>query len=117
MSDQFDVDEYFWEDLLVSMEEGRVLPIVGPEIVTVPTPDGEETLEHHLAGRLAERLRVRADDLGPSYTLNDVVCKFLGDRGRKEDVYRRVRSLLKDAELQPPPRLLDLARMRCFDCS
>ena len=102
-------DDYFWDDLLEYIEEGKVVPIIGSDLVTVAQGDTEVPLYRHVAGLLAQRLKVRVDDLGEDYSLNDVVCRFLDNRGRKEDVYTRIRQLLKDDTFQPSKCLLDLA--------
>lgn len=49
-----DPSERFWEDLLLFIEEGKVIPVVGPELVTVQ--DGEHSVP--LCGWLARRLAV-----------------------------------------------------------
>ena len=59
-------------------EADKVIPIIGPELVTVPAADGEIPLYRHVAERLAERLRVPVADLPPGYSLNQVVCRILG---------------------------------------
>ena len=102
-------DDYFWDDLLEYIEEGKVVPIIGSDLVTVAQGDRDVPLYRHVAGLLAQRLKVRVDDLGEDYSLNDVVCRFLDKRGRKEDVYTRIRQLLKDDTFQPSKCLLDLA--------
>ncbi|HUL11608.1 MAG TPA: toll/interleukin-1 receptor domain-containing protein [Methylococcaceae bacterium] len=110
-----ELPDYFWDDLLEYIEDGKVIPIVGPELVTVAAGDGEIPLYSHIANKLAERLRVPVSDLTSGYySLNDVVCRFLDNRGRKEEIYPRIRALLKEAAFPPPPRLLDLARIHHF---
>ncbi|MBA2591963.1 MAG: SIR2 family protein [Gammaproteobacteria bacterium] len=111
-----DLPEYFWDDLLDHIDEGKVIPIIGPELVTVSAADGEIPLYHQVAERLAERLRVPVADLPRAYSLNDVVCRFLADRGRRKvEIYPRIRALLKDTAFPRPPCLLDLARIYRFN--
>jgi hypothetical protein len=110
-----DLAEDFWDNLLEHIEEGRVIPIVGPALVTVQQDSREISLYRHTAERLAESVQVPMADMSATYTLNDVVCRFLDNRGRKEEIYRRLRLLLKDETFPPSPRLLDLARIRGFD--
>jgi hypothetical protein len=74
-------DDYFWDDLLECIEEGKVVPIIGSDLMTVSQPSGEVPLYRHVAGLLAQRLKVRIDDLGDDYTLNHVVCRFLDIAG------------------------------------
>ncbi|MGB6449700.1 MAG: toll/interleukin-1 receptor domain-containing protein, partial [Steroidobacteraceae bacterium] len=54
-------------------------------------------------------------DLPDRFTLNDVVCLFLAARGRREEAYVRLRSILKDAPIEPPPALRHLAAITDFD--
>jgi len=109
------MEDYFWDDLLDYIEEGTVIPIVGRELVTVPEGEGEMLLQQHVARQLVERLPLPVDALPEGCSLNAVVGRFLADRGRKEELYPRIRSLLRKSEFPPPPRLLDLARINRFD--
>jgi TIR domain/SIR2-like domain len=109
------LDEDAWEDLLSFIEERRVIPIVGPELVQVATDRGPRLLLDWVAEKLAVRLNVDIADLPEHYTLNDVVCLFLAARGRREEAYVRLRSILRDAPFDPPPALRHLAAITDFD--
>ncbi len=109
------LDEDAWEDLLSFIEERRVIPIVGPELLRVTTDRGPRLLLDWVAEKLAVRLNVSRSDLPERYTLNDVVCLFLAGRGRREEAYVRLRSILKDAPFEPPPALKQLAAITDFD--
>jgi len=109
-----DLDDYFWDDLLEFIEEGLVIPVVGPELVTVRTEAGESSFNRYVAEQLAGRLRVRPRDLPEAFGINDVVVHFLENRGKKEEIYPRIRSLLKESAFTPCPGLLDLARISRF---
>jgi hypothetical protein len=109
------LDDDAWEDLLSFIEERRVIPIVGPELLQVATDGGPRLLYDWLAERLAARLNVDVAALPQPYTLNDVVCWFLAARGRREEAYVRVRSILKDASFEPPAALRHLASITDFD--
>ena len=107
--------EFFWDDLLEFIDERRVVPIVGAELVTVPDgKGGEAPLPRVLAAKLAERLRVSDADLSGDDALNEVVCRYVQQGGRREDVYPRLRSLMKEIEMPVPPMLRELARIRHF---
>jgi hypothetical protein len=109
------LDDDAWDDLLSFIEERRVIPIVGPELLMVATERGPRLLYDWAAERLAARLNVSTAQLPRPYTLNDVVCVFLAARGRREEAYVRLRSLIKDANLEPPEALRHLAAITDFD--
>jgi hypothetical protein len=104
-----------WDDLLNHIEEKRVIPIIGPELLTVATDTGPQNLYTWLAPRLAARLGIPAADLPPAPSLNDVVVRFLARRGRREDAYTRLRTILRETTFAPPPALLQLAEIADFD--
>ena len=108
-------DEDAWEDLLSFIEERRVIPIVGPELLMVATEERPRLLYDWVAERLAAKLNVDARQLPQHYTLNDVVCLFLAHRGRREEAYVRLRGLLKDTDFEPPAALRQLAAITDFD--
>jgi hypothetical protein len=109
------LDEDAWDDLLNFIEERRVIPIVGPELLTVDTECGPRLLYDWMADKLAAKLGVDTTQLPAPYTLNDVVCWFLAARGRREDTYTRLRSVLRDANFAPPKALRQLAEITDFD--
>jgi TIR domain/SIR2-like domain len=109
------LDDDAWDDLLSFIEERRVIPIVGPELLQVATENGPRLLYDWLAQKLAARLNVDTTQLPPAYTLNDVICWFLAARGRREEAYVRVRSILKEAQFEPPQALRKLAAITDFD--
>lgn len=96
------LDDDAWDDLLSFIEERRVIPIVGPELLLVSTDRGPRLLLDWVAEKLAGRLNVNVSELPKPYTLNDVVCWFLAARGRREEAYVRLRSIIKDANFEPP---------------
>ena len=109
------LDDDAWDDLLSFIEERRVIPIVGPELLLVNTDRGPRLLLDWVAERLAARLNVNIAELPQPYTLNDVVCWFLSARGRREEAYVRMRSIIKEANFEPPPALRRLAAITDFD--
>jgi hypothetical protein len=108
-------DDDAWDDLLNYIEEKRVIPIVGPELLRVRTDTGPRLLYEWLAEKLAARLNVEVLALPPAYTLNDVVCQFLANRGRREEAYTRLRTILRETNFAPPPALVQLAQITDFD--
>jgi hypothetical protein len=104
-----------WDDLLNHIEEKRVIPIIGPELLTVATDTGPQLLYTWLAPRLAARLGIPPEELPAAPTLNDVVVRFLARRGRREDAYTRLRTILRETVFAPPVALRQLAEITDFD--
>jgi hypothetical protein len=44
-----------------------------------------------------------------------VVCSYLGQRGRREEAYTRLRSIMRETEFEPPTVLRQLAQITDFD--
>jgi TIR domain/SIR2-like domain len=109
------LDDDAWDDLLSFIEERRVIPIVGPELLQVSTDRGPRLLLDWVAEKLAGRLNVNIAELPQPYTLNDVVCWFLSARGRREEAYVRMRGIIKEANFEPPAALRRLAAITDFD--
>jgi hypothetical protein len=108
-------DEDAWDDLLNYIEERRVIPIIGPDLLRVQTDHGLRPLYEWLAEKLAARLSVDPSVLPQPLTLNDVVCAYLGQRGRREEAYTRLRSIMREVDFEPPLALRQLAQITDFD--
>ena len=104
-----------WEDLLNYIEEKRVIPIVGPELLKVQTEAGPRLLLEWLAEKLAARLNVDPAPLAKPLTLNDVVCSYLTNHGRREEAYTRLRTIMREAAFSPPLPLRQLAEITDFN--
>ena len=63
----------------------------------------------------ARQLSVDPTGLPQPLTLNDVVCAYLGQRGRREEAYTRLRSIMREVEFEPPLALRQLAQITDFD--
>ena len=81
--------EEFWEELLAQIEAGQVIPVVGPELLTVVSEGRETPLYQVLAERLLAKYGLVAGIAGaegdaatngttavlrPYHELNDAVC-------------------------------------------
>jgi hypothetical protein len=115
MSTFVEDEDDFWEDLLAAVEERRVIPIIGPELLQVRDGEATVSLNGLLATRLRDRLRLNPAGLPADCSLNDVVCQFLRQRGRREEIYPKLRSIMKELTIEPPEALRQLARVGAFD--
>jgi hypothetical protein len=107
------LDSDFWEDLLIFIEEGRVIPVIGESIVTFG--EKNENLYTWLAKRLAEKLQVPPAQLPEGPTLNDVVCRHLLNGGSHNLIYTRLHRILRDECPTPGSTLRELASISAFN--
>jgi len=107
-------DERAWKELLAYVEDGKVIPVVGPELLTVPTDQGDVGLYRVIAERLARELQL---DPQPRSDLNAVVCAYLTQvRGaRVDDLYLPINDILKELKPPVPEALRRLAAIRSLD--
>ncbi|MBA4138630.1 MAG: molecular chaperone Tir [Opitutus sp.] len=108
-------DDDVWEDLLNYIEEKRVVPIIGPELLKVETENGPRLLLGWIAEKLAVRLNVDTSALPLPLTLNDVVCTYLSNRGRREEAYTRLRTIMRETPFAPSLALRQLAEITDFN--
>lgn len=117
-----------WRDLLRDVHARQVIPIVGPELVTVedPTTGTRLPLIRALAPALADKLAdelasKRADKLkvplgaDASRSINRAACEYLLAGGTRKQIYREIAELLDRLEAAPPQALCDLASITDFD--
>jgi len=106
-------DPDFWEDLLIFIDEGRVIPIVGEGVVTFG-PDNRNLYEW-MAKCLAEKLQIPPDCLPSMPNLNEVVCRHLLRGGSRNLIYTRLQRLLRDECPEPGAALRALASISAFN--
>ena len=103
-----------WRRLLRDIHAGQVLPVIGPELITITLPEkGKMSLSRHLAEQLAERLNVTLP-FEQETSLSTVTCAWLLDGGASIDVYDELRDLVDHLDAPPCQALLDLASISDF---
>lgn len=107
--------EDFWDDILGHLRDRALLPVVGPELVTVQDGERHLTLSRLLGERIAARYQL---DVSWTETsgLDDAVGAFLAARGSREAerLYRVVNDLVANLDPPPPEALRQLAGIRDF---
>lgn len=107
-------EERSWDQLLQFIEEGRVVPIIGQELLRVRMEGRDESLYAYLARRLADYLHVSANDLPEGGELNAVACRYIRGPGHRdvEDIYSALKIVLSEqADLPIPEPLSKLAEI------
>ena len=113
MDDAHADSEFDWDPLIELIGEGGVIPIVGPDLITVESDGKAMPLYTWLAARLAARLKL---DAPPEQlaTLNQVAGGYLDRHGERdfERVYSNLKAVMPtDADLAVPEALANLARI------
>jgi len=110
-----DLQEGFWDNLLDYIQDRTVIPVIGPELITVREGDREVPLYRWIAQRLAGDLKLPTAELPEGFGLNDVVSMHLRRRGEREELYAQIHRMLRNAALKPSESLRTLAGIPGFD--
>jgi hypothetical protein len=101
--------------MLQRLEEETVVPVIGPDLLTVSHEGRETLLVPLLAERLAGHLGVAAADLPRGSELQEVSRRFLTKSSVVQEIYRSLRVVFRELEPIPIPEpLLELARIPRF---
>ena len=107
-------EQEFWDDLLAYIEEGRVIPVVGPELLNLTVSGKNIPLCQAIAEQLLRKNGLsamvsekpdssRLEDLSrnevflrPNHELNDAVTALAYRGKRVQDFYRPIHDVLRD---------------------
>jgi len=86
-------DDLDWDELMLFVREGRVVPVVGNHLLRVEINGRATTVEAELARQLAAELGIaRPTDADPR--LSEVAFRYLQAGGRPQRLYPRLAILL-----------------------
>lgn len=107
------MNEQYWEQLLDFIDDGRVIPVIGPELLVLDI-NGETThLYSYLAKQLAPQLKI---NFQPGDTLNTVACRYLAQGGQRQIIYSKLTRVMPQlAEIKLPEALVKLAEIRSLN--
>lgn len=103
-------DEDFWDDLLGHLREQVLVPVIGPDLVTVADGVRRLPLAQLIGERLAARYQLGVEGGAPP-SLNAAVRAYFAARGRGQDerLYRVVNDILRELNPAPGQALKQLA--------
>lgn len=107
-------DTTFWEDVLLAIEEGHVVPIVGRDLLVIETAEGPKLFHRMVAEHLAAELKISTDTLPPDFDTNDVICACDRFRGDSSLFNSRIARIVKELKVAPPEPLRLLAEIPNF---
>ncbi len=119
------MQEEDWELLISEIQQRQVIPVIGPDLISVPLGNKLITYERYVAQQLAQKpeYALTDSDLAPlgvtleQATLNDVMSVCVKKRPAKWpiDLHLQVWRIVNDAELPVQPALSQLAQITDFD--
>jgi len=107
--------ERHWDRLLTEIEEGKVVPLIGPELLEIENNSQTINFYSYLAQLLAERLEIEESILPERYNLNDVSMAFISQHGDRNDIYYEIRDIVLNSTWKTPQSLLQLAEIKHFN--
>ena len=105
-----ELDEAFWDELLCRINEGEIIPVVGPGAVTFGA--GDELLYPWLSQRLPPELDLTLEK--PARDLQEVVDAQRAKNQPVERIYKRLFKIVNDPDLRPGKTLAALAAIEGF---
>jgi hypothetical protein len=110
-------ENFPWEDLLDYIQDGKVVPVVGHELIEAEYEGRRISLQRLLAERLAEREKLDVQ-WTRHFELNDAVCAYLANpKARLVGLYDRIAGFLRSMNppFPIPEGLRRLAGIRSLD--
>lgn len=108
------LDERRWTRLVAEIEDGQVVPIVGPELSLLPDDSGR-TLTEVVADTLANNLEVSRARLTALPSVTEVAVEYVRGNRDPSDLYYEVRRIIKSRNWPIPEPLRLLASISGFD--
>ena len=108
------VDSFPWDLLLASIEEGRVIPVVGPELLAFERDGCTAHLHDQLAAALRTRLGISGEPTHGPTALSRVAGQFLDGGGQRGMLYSTLHAILSTTKIATPRPLLQLAQIDPF---
>jgi hypothetical protein len=101
--------------MLTEIEDRQVLPIIGPEVISVPGDGQAVPLNRYMAGELARRLDISGGN-GNGNGVDTVVARYLEQPDAdRDEVFFAVRQILTSQQWAAPEPLKKLAAIDKFD--
>jgi TIR domain/SIR2-like domain len=102
-----------WNSLITSISQHNVIPVIGPELLTMDVNGRRVPLYQHVAERLAERLELPVPSAGAA-ALYEVVCRYKRLGHAPSNLLPDLCEIMVQLKPQPPPALRHLAEIRGF---
>ena len=102
-----------WEELLWNIREGRVVTVIGPELLEVTIAGRHTQLYLYLAERVAECLQIPAYDLPATGALAEVSGRWIDARGEMLTLFHTIQEVFRPVDqIEIPASLRQLAKIQ-----
>lgn len=103
-----------WDRLLDSLETTTVIPVVGPDLITIEVDGLDIPVERYLAEQLASMNRLVVSEYPAERALNFVVCKLLRTHRDRYAICDDIFQIMKSRTLIPGKSLRKLSEISAF---
>jgi len=107
-------DNLYWDELLLYLEQGLVIPILGKDLLTLEIEGKPVNAYRLLADRLADELRISRNSLPEGFTLNQVVAAYPRFREKRGLIYSQIKAIFDRMPPGMPESLRLLAQIPAF---
>lgn len=108
-------DEKNWDRLILFIEKGLVIPILGPELSLTQTATGSDVLNAVLARQLAERFNVNPEGLNGSTAISEAAARCIHAGHPAQDIPLELYQLVEHARFEPSEPLRQIAEISDFN--
>ena len=103
-----------WDRLLSEIEEKKVIPVIGSELLIMEMEGRKVFFYEYLAQELADRLEVDKETLSDNFSLDKVTTAFLANHGDPADIYFEIKEIISSRDWTIPEPLRLLAEIQHF---
>jgi hypothetical protein len=104
------INERNWELLLDAINEGKVVPIIGEDLISVSTEEGERPIREYVLNKLSEQF-CEGNEVLDFSTIEIIIKNKYGD---ENDIYYEIYKLLKKVSISLPDSFVSFFRICRF---
>lgn len=104
------INERNWELLLDAINEGKVVPIIGEDLISVSTEEGEQPIREYLLNKLSEQF-CEGNEVLDFSTIEIIIKNKYGD---ENNIYYEIYKLLKKVSISLPDSFVSFFRICRF---
>lgn len=106
---------HHWSRILDEVENRKLLPIIGPELLKIEVDGKETTFYQHVSNEVMRSLGIDESEEGPITSLADVAYRYRQLHGDPVDVYYQAHDIINARDWPVPSALQKLAEITHFD--